>query len=161
MDSQAEGAACDSCPKAITDGTRSRHPTWRGTLCRLASGLARVLAGRFFSRGSIVLLAGHSSGGTSVLPGKLVPCHWSTHSPTLWDGCLECFYLPQGFPGGSDSKKSGCNSGDLGSVPGLGRSPGGGHGNPLQYSCWENSMDRGAWQAAVHGVPKSWIGLSN
>ena len=44
-------------------------------------------------------------------------------------------------------------------VPGLGRSPGGGHGNPLQYSCLENSMDRGAWQATVHGVEKSQTGL--
>ena len=59
------------------------------------------------------------------------------------------------FPGGSDSKESACNAGDLGSIPGLGRSPGGGHGNPLQYSCLENPMDRGAWQAAVHGVAKS------
>ena len=60
-----------------------------------------------------------------------------------------------GFPGGSDSKESTCNVGDLGSIPGLGRSPGGGHGNPLQYSCLENSMDRVAWWATVHGVTKS------
>ena len=45
---------------------------------------------------------------------------------------------------------------DVGSIPGLGRSPGGGHGNPLQYSCLENPMDRGAWWATVHGVAKSW-----
>ena len=45
---------------------------------------------------------------------------------------------PQGFPGGSDGEESTCNSGDLGSIPGLGRSPGGGHGNPLQHSCLEN-----------------------
>ena len=57
-----------------------------------------------------------------------------------------------GFPGGLDSKESTCNAGDLGSIPGLGRSPGGGHGNPLQYSYLENPMDRGAWQAAVHRV---------
>ena len=50
-----------------------------------------------------------------------------------------------GFPGGSDGKESACNAGDLGMIPGLGRSPGGGHGNPLQYSYMENSMDRGAW----------------
>ena len=48
---------------------------------------------------------------------------------------------------------------DSGSVPGLGRSPGGGHGNPLQYSCLENPMDRGAWWATVHGVSKSWTRL--
>ena len=52
-----------------------------------------------------------------------------------------------GFSGGSDSKESIWNVGDLGSVPGSGRSPGGGHGNPLQYSCLENPMDRGAWRA--------------
>ena len=57
-----------------------------------------------------------------------------------------------GFPGGSDGKESICNAGDLGSIPELGRSPGGGPGTPLQYSCLENPMDRGAWQAAVHGV---------
>ena len=48
---------------------------------------------------------------------------------------------------------------DLGSISGLGRSPGGRHGNPLQYSCLENPMDRGTWQAAVHGVTKSWTQL--
>ena len=60
-----------------------------------------------------------------------------------------------GFPGGSDSKESACNAGDSGSVPELGRFPGKGNGYPLQYSCLENSMDRGAWQALVHGVTKS------
>ena len=55
-----------------------------------------------------------------------------------------------GFPGGSDSKESACNVGDLGSISGLGGSPGGGLGNPLQYSCLENPMNRGAWQAIVH-----------
>ena len=61
----------------------------------------------------------------------------------------------KGFPGGSDSKASACNAGDLGSIPGLGRSPGDGNGNPLQYSYLENSMDGGAWWATVHGVAKS------
>ena len=60
-----------------------------------------------------------------------------------------------GFPCGLDSKESNCNAGDLGLIPGLGRSPGEGNGNPLQYSCLENSMDRGAWWATVHGVAKS------
>ena len=57
-----------------------------------------------------------------------------------------------GFPGGSEVKASACNAGDLGSIPGLGRSPGEGNGNPLQYSCLENPMDGGAWWATVHGV---------
>ena len=66
-----------------------------------------------------------------------------------------------GFPGGSEVKVSACNAGDLGSIPGLGRSPGEGNGNPLQYSCLENPMDRGAWWATVHGVVKSRTQLSN
>ena len=60
-----------------------------------------------------------------------------------------------GFLGGSDGKESACNAGDPGSVPESGRSPGEGNGYPLQYSCLENSMDRGAWQAIVHGVTKA------
>ena len=56
---------------------------------------------------------------------------------------------------------SACNAGDLGSIPGSGRSPGEGNGNPLWYSCLENPMDRGAWWAAVHGVAKSWTQLSD
>ena len=58
------------------------------------------------------------------------------------------------FPGGSDSEESACNVGDQGSVPGLGRFPGEGNGNPLQYSCLENPMDGGAWWATVHGGHK-------
>ena len=60
------------------------------------------------------------------------------------------------FPGGSDGKASARNVGDLGSIPGLGRSPGEGNGNPLQYSCLENPTDGGAWWATVPGVAKSW-----
>ena len=85
-----------------------------------------------------------------------------------------------GFPGGSvakgsslvaqwqrgllwwlSSKESACNVGNPHSIPGVGRSPGGGNGHPLQYSCLENPMDRGAWWATVHGVEKSWLQLSN
>ena len=60
----------------------------------------------------------------------------------------------QGFPGGSDGKESACNVGDLGSIPESGRSLGERNGKVLQYSCPENSMDRGAWRATVHGVAK-------
>ena len=60
-----------------------------------------------------------------------------------------------GFPGASDSKESACNTGDLGSIPVSGRSAGEGNGNPLQCSCLENSMDRGAWLVIVHGVAKN------
>ena len=67
----------------------------------------------------------------------------------------------EGFPSGSDGKESACSVGDLGSIPGSGESPGEGNDNPLQYSCLENPMERGAWQAAVYGVAKSWTRLSD
>ena len=66
-----------------------------------------------------------------------------------------------GFPGGSGGEESSYNAGDMGSNPGLGRSPAGVNGNPFQYSCLENSMDKGAWWATVHGVAKSWTGLND
>ena len=66
-----------------------------------------------------------------------------------------------GFSCGSDSKESPCNAGDLGSIPGLGRSPEEGNGNPLQYFCLKNSMDRGVWLATVHGVMKKGTWLSD
>ena len=66
-----------------------------------------------------------------------------------------------GFPGGSDGEESACNAGDLGSIPGLGRSPSKRIAYPLQYSCLENPMDRGAWRATVHGVTKSQTRLSD
>ena len=61
----------------------------------------------------------------------------------------------------SSGKESAWNAGDLGSISGLGRSPGEGNGNPLQYSCLGNPMDRGVWRATVHGVTKSWRRLSD
>ena len=64
------------------------------------------------------------------------------------------------FPSGAYGKESACNARDPGSIPGLGRSPGEGHGNPLQYACLENSMDRGPWWATVHEVTKSRTQLS-
>ena len=95
---------------------------------------------------------------------------WMEHSLThLFTYCL-CLLSGQGFsdlmnlqagsPGVSDGKESACNAGDLGSIPGLGRSPGEGNNNTLQYSCLENSMDRGAWWATVHGVAQNQTRLS-
>ena len=72
--------------------------------------------------------------------------HTHTHTHTQ---------LPQGFPGGSDGKEPASTAEDPVVIPGSGRSPGGGHGNPLQYSCLENPMNRGAWRATVHGVTQS------
>ena len=94
---------------------------------------------------------------------------WSMHMGETHTDLLVlifAFFLAQtlgclNFPGSSDSKESAFNMGDLGSIPGLGRPPGERHGNALQYSCLENIMDRGAWWATVHGIPKSWTQLSN
>ena len=72
---------------------------------------------------------------------------------------MECF--GGGFPGGSGGKESVCNARHLGSIPGWGRFCGKGNGNPLQYSCLGNLMDRGAWWSTVHGVEKSQSQLSN
>ena len=90
------------------------------------------------------------------LPGKL----WaSSRSSFLHSGQQRRInrrvFKTVGFPGGSDGKASACNVGDPVSIPGSGRSPGEGNGNPFQHSCLENSMDRGAWWATVHGVAKS------
>ena len=85
----------------------------------------------------------------------------------VWVQVLDILKCPNGaflkwnFPSGSVAKKSACDAGDPGSIPGWGRSPGGGNGNMLWYCCLGNPMHREAWQAAVHGSQKSWIWLSN
>ena len=80
--------------------------------------------------------------------------HYVNHAPWFAGGFAGGF--PGGSPGGSDGEESACNVGDLGSILGLGRSPGEGNGNPLQYSFLESYVDRGAWRAAVHGVANNW-----
>ena len=76
--------------------------------------------------------------------------NWCSHYGNQYVGCSQ-----SGLPWCSDGKASACNVGDLGSIPGLGRSPGEGNGKPLQYSCLENSMDGGARWTMIHGVTKS------
>ena len=105
----------------------------------------------------------HHSGLSSLHP--TANFHWPSilHMVNVYVSMLlfQLFhpFLPLCFPGGSDGKASTCNAGDLGLIPGSGRSPGEGNGNPPQYSCLENSMDWGAWKATVHGVTKSWTRL--
>ena len=97
----------------------------------------------------------------SLLTGFLLPIFLATPTPTL---LMTNLYQLWGFPGGTVVKNLPANAGDardLGSVSGLGRSPGVGSGNPLQYSCLKNSMDRGAWRATVHGVAKSQTRLND
>ena len=81
-------------------------------------------------------------------------------SSVVRSGGLRPPTLMRGLPRWLSGKNPPANAGDAGSIPRSGISPGGGHGNPLQYSCLENSMDRGAWQATVYGVAKSWTRLS-
>ena len=105
----------------------------------------------------------------------LLTCHFGAVSKSyLWcclPGCSPHFAPDETWlatlkinlyiPGGSEVKASACNVGDVGLIPGSGRFPGEGNGNPLQYSCLENPMDGGAWWATVHGIPKSWTQLSD
>ena len=74
---------------------------------------------------------------------------------------LTCLLQLLGFPGCSEGKASAHKAGNLGLIPGSGRSPGEGNGNPLQYSCLENAMDRGAWWTTVNGITKSPTQLGN
>ena len=97
----------------------------------------------------------HDKTGVEHLVGPETPTH-EAFLPVLHQGIQDL----RGFLGGSDGKESACNVVELGSIPGSGRSPGEGTAYPLQYSCLENSMDKGAWWATVHGVPKSWTRLS-
>ena len=97
-----------------------------------------------------------------------LPSTWHTAMPRKRDQRCENrhhynvdFIVFMGFPGGSDGKASAYNAGDLGSIPGSGRSPAEGNDCPLHYSGLENPMDRGAWWAAVHGVAKSRTQLSD
>ena len=123
--------------------------------------------GRFPGKGNgnpLVFLPGESH--EQMKPGRLqsiglqrVWCDWSNLTYTGLNSVP-----PNSCPGfcdGSNSKESACSVGDPGSIPGLGRSPAEGNGNPLQYSGLENSMDRGVWWSIVHGVAKSWTQLSN
>ena len=106
----------------------------------------------------------------SLKPHGLQPtrlfCPWNSPSKNTGERILSGpqfphWYSPlRGFSGGSVVKNPPANAGAVGSISGSGRSPGEGNGNPLQYSCLGNPMDRGAWQATVHGITQSWTQLS-
>ena len=110
----------------------------------------------------------HSSVLTWRIPGTAEPgglpsmgSHRVGHD---WSDLAAAALMLRGFPGGLDSKEPTCDAGhirDASSIPGSGRSPGEENSNPLQYSCLENPMDRGAWQATIYGVTKSRTRLSN
>ena len=85
---------------------------------------------------------------------SLRPLSWSAHQASGSCTSSAAFPAVPVFPHSSVGKESACSAGDLGSIPGLGRYPGEGNGNPLQYSCLENPMDRGTWQTTVYGVAR-------
>ena len=127
------------------------HRAFKGLLCAVGAGEGwnngqdRPLSWElkhFFGMGVLSL-------GSDPCFATYKRCDLGQVSQPLW-ATVFC-----SIPGGSEDKASACNAGDPGSIPGLGRSPGEGNGNPLQYSCLENPMDRGAWRATVHGVAES------
>ena len=95
-----------------------------------------------------------------IFPGRT---YAEAEAPIFWYSDAKRWLIGKvpGFSGGSDGKESDCSAGDLGLIPGSGRSPGEGNGNPLQYPCLEKPMDGGAWQATVHGLAQSQTQLSN
>ena len=160
-----------------TGWVRGRKSWTEGTAC----AEALVETGCTWNRPSEYEAHGTGSGGVRP-PAACGLCRdWVSFSETgsLWrvhntgvrgpDLCFKriilllCCSILLGFPGGWVVKNPPANArdaGDAGSIPGWRRSPGGGNGNPLQYSCWENCMDRGAWRATVHGVAKNQAQLS-
>ena len=103
----------------------------------------------------------HVSGGWCwLVDWGLCDC-WPEHPHMASPYSLVFIKIQWGFPDGSDDKESSFNAGDLGLIPGLGGVPGEGNGYPLQYSCWENPMDQGAWWATSHGIAKSQTCLSD
>ena len=128
-----------SCYPSTLQQARASQFTWSLLMCQLIRALPVALC--------LCLIS----------PTKLSASAF-TRSP---GHCFRSHSHPRGFSGVSDSKESSHNARDLGLIPESGKSPGEGNGNPLQYSCLENPMDRGAWRATVHRVTKSHIGLSD
>ena len=128
-----------SCYPSTLQQARASQFTWSVLMCQLIRALPVALC--------LCLIS----------PPKLSAPAF-TRSP---GHCFGSHSHPRGFSGISDSKESSHNARDLGLIPGSGRSPEEGNSNPLQYSCLENPMDRGAWRATVHRVTKSHIGLSD
>ena len=129
--------------------------TFVGKVMSLLFNMLSRLVIAFLPKSKCLLISWHMSPTAVILePLKIKSLTVSIVSPSI---CHEVM----GFPCSPVGKESACSSGDLGSIPGLGRSPGEGNGNPLQYPCLENLIGRGAWWAVVHRVAKSWAQLSD
>ena len=132
-------------------GLLSRHLSLGVCVCTRVHAVCVCVCARMRAHGRVVPITevGSKVGGENKF--GLRPVEYEE-----FIGCWINVYI-RGFPSGSDGKESACNARDPGSIPGLGRSPGEGYGNPLQDSCLGNPMDRGVWWATVHGVAKSQI----
>ena len=115
--------------------------TWNGFSSLLASTVLVFHPTSVYGSPSVCQVRGYGSGG--------IPRHFRL--PEMFFNLVHIHL----FPGSSDGKESACSAGDSGSIPGSGRSLGGGNGHPLQYSCVENSVDKGAWRGTVHGDAES------
>ena len=134
-------------PILLTPGSLECLRSWVSVLLSLGLGLPLTLGTAGHMRpGRLSSLSEHCGGGEGGGSAQ----HLNKEE-----------FLPPYSPCSSVGTESTCSEGNPGSIPGLGRSPGGGHGNPLQYSCLENAMDRGAWWVTVRGVAKSWTRLSD
>ena len=139
-------------------GPRTRVVNLSTQALRIFSGVAGLSS----RKSSVVLLFVSDSLRPHGLQPTRLLCPWDFPGENTGVGChrlLRAFALAMckpGFPGGSVVKNPPANAGDTGPIPGSGRSPGGVHGNPLQYSCLENPMERRVWQAIIHRVTKSW-----
>ena len=166
--SPTPGACSNSCP-----WSRWCHPTILSSVVVFSSGLKTFPASGSFLMSQLFASDDQNIGASaSVLPMNIqdwFPLGFtglialqSKGLSRVFSNCFAWIQLDQpSFSGGSDGKKSACNVGDPGSIPGSGRSPGEGNGNPLQYSCLENHMDKRAWRAIVHGVAKGQTQVSN
>ena len=127
------------------------------------SGTFTVYVRRFFSLTCMLVNCKLNMNNITFYRYKLISVrrYYSNMVVGKWGFLYESSVLLSVFPHSSINKESACNTGDLGSIPGLGRAPGEGNGHPLQYSCLENSMDRESWQVIVHRVTKSWTWLSD
>ena len=170
--SLSPGVCSISCPLS-----RWCHPNISSSLAPFSSYLQSFLASGSFPMSQLFTSGGQSIGAPPSATKKRTLGLRSTPNRTfrrqdrLIYGMrlglqLHVWNFPyladtESFPGGSDGKESACNAENLGLIPGWRRCPGERNGNPLQHSCLENSMDRGAWQATHHGVAKSWTRPSN
>ena len=133
------------------------YKSWKHAKCPLTWNRLRYTSTTFSNKHWTSILFSNKKGTNYWYMQHHYYTQWKT--PDLKDYILyDSIYTTFGksFPGSSDGKASAYNTGDLGLIPGWGRSPGEGNDNPLQYSCLENPMDWGAWWATVHGVAKSW-----